>query len=400
MTTPTINPDSEELEMLMSQLEAETGVSAVAVPGAAPAAVAPTSVVVEDELAALEALEEPVGVAVGAMEVPAGTVITSGVKADDSMFSAEELAEMEELENISAASKPKADLSGLQGQLAGLKTGGVVAEVPAPEEVLVDDKIPPTPDAELAALEAELRADPTPAPAAADTTVTITIDPSNEAKGETAEAISAIVKESVAKTLADTKTLAAAALGEPTHGGSPADPGTSTSHIPSAKPKGLQFFIDPNEFKKETQVKDYNLDSCFMEQSSLRAHYGAMAARAEAQASTAKVKFEVLEARLYDHHRKILTDAGAKVTEKMVENAVKTDPRWMAGKENVIEAETIASVNKALAISLADRRDMLIQLGADRRDESKGQARLLAAQNERDSMTNRAEDAAKAAFGK
>lgn len=398
MTTPTINPDSEELEMLMSQLEAETGVSAVAVPGAAPAAVAPTSVVVEDELAALEALEEPVGVAVGAMEVPAGTVITSGVKADDSMFSAEELAEMEELEKISAASKPKADLSGLQGQLAGLKTGGVVAEVPAPEEVLVDDKIPPTPDAELAALEAELLGKPVVIPV--DNTVSITIDPSNEAKGETAEAISAIVKESVAKTLADTKTLAAAALGEPAHGGSPADPGTSTSYIPSAKPKGLQFFIDPNEFKKETQVKDYNLDSCFMEQSSLRAHYGAMAARAEAQASTAKVKFEVLEARLYDHHRKILTDAGAKVTEKMVENAVKTDPRWMAGKENVIEAETIASVNKALAISLADRRDMLIQLGADRRDESKGQARLLAAQNERDSMTNRAEDAAKAAFGK
>lgn len=387
MTTPTINPDSEELEMLMSQLEAETGVSAVAVPGAAPAAVAPTSVVVEDELAALEALEEPVGVAVGAMEVPAGTVITSGVKADDSMFSAEELAEMEELEKISAASKPKADLSGLQGQLAGLKTGGVVAEPPAPEEVLVDDKIPPTPDAELAALEAELIAEGGGAPAPAPT-VTVTIDP-QAPEGETAEAIAAIVKESV------TKTLAAEAKAP-----EPAESGTSTSHIPSAKPKGLQFFIDPNEFKKETQVKDYNLDSCFMEQSSLRAHYGAMAARAEAQASTAKVKFEVLEARLYDHHRKILTDAGAKVTEKMVENAVKTDPRWMAGKENVIEAETIAAVNKSLAISLADRRDMLIQLGADRRDESKGQARLLAAQAERDGMTNRAEDAAKAAFGK
>jgi hypothetical protein len=387
MTTPTINPDSEELEMLMSQLEAETGVSAVAVPGAAPAPVTPAAVVVEDELAALEALEAPVGVAVGTMEVPAGTVIESGIKADDSMFSAEELAEMEELENISAASKPKADLSGLQGQLAGLKTGGVVAEPPAPEEVLVDDKIPPTPDAELAALEAELIAEGggTPAPAP---TVTVTIDP-QAPEGETAEAIAAIVKESV------TKTLAAEAKAP-----EPAESGTSTSHIPSAKPKGLQFFIDPNEFKKETQVKDYNLDSCFMEQSSLRAHYGAMAARAEAQASTAKVKFEVLEARLYDHHRKILTDAGAKVTEKMVENAVKTDPRWMAGKENVIEAETIASVNKALAISLADRRDMLIQLGADRRDESKGQARLLAAQNERDSMTNRAEDAAKAAFGK
>lgn len=388
MTTPTINPDSEELELLMSQLEAETGVSAVAVPGAAPAPVAPAAVVVEDdELAALEALEEPVGVAVGAMEAPAGTVITSGVKADDSMFSAEELAEMEELEKISAASKPKADLSGLQGQLAGLKTGGVVTD-PTPEEVLVDDKIPPTPDDELAALEAELVAEgaatpaPEPIPAAADATVTITINAEDAGDPAIAEAV------------------AEAIAGGPAHGGSPAPAGTSATHIPSTKPKGLQFFIDPNEFKKETQVKDYNLDSCFMEQSSLRAHYGAMAARAEAQASTAKVKFEVLEARLYDHHRKILTDAGAKVTEKMVENAVKTDPRWMAGKENVIEAETIASVNKALAISLADRRDMLIQLGADRRDESKGQARLLAAQNERDSMTNRAEDAAKAAFGK
>lgn len=82
----------------------------------------------------------------------------------------------------------------------------------------------------------------------------------------------------------------------------------------------------------------------------------------------------------------------------MVENAVKTDPRWLAGKENVIEAETIAAVNKSLAISLADRRDMLIQLGADRRDEAKGQARLLAAQAEREGMANRAADAGKAAL--
>lgn len=377
MTTPTINPGEDELEALMSQLEAETGVSAVAVPGAAAttAPVVADPVVVEDELSAIAALEIPV--AVGTVEVPAGTVITSGVK-DDSMFSAEELAEMEELEKLGSDPKPKADLSTLQSQLAGLKTGTVVEPTAGPEEVLVDDKIAPTPDAELAALEAELRSDPAP-------TVTITVNPGDKPEGEAAEAIAAIVKETV------TKTIAAEAA-------APAGTGTSTSHIPTTAPKGLQFFIDPNEFKKETQVKDFNLDSCFMEQSSLRAHYGAMAARAEAQASTCKVKFEVLEARLYDHHRKILTDAGAKVTEKMVENAVKTDPRWLAGKENVIEAETIAAVNKSLAISLADRRDMLIQLGADRRDEAKGQARLLAAQAEREGMANRAADAGKAAL--
>ncbi len=375
MTTPTIDPDSAELEALMSQLEAETGVSAVAVPGAA-AKTAPV-VVEEDELAALEALEEPVAVATG-------TVVEPTVKADDSMFSDAELAEMEELEKLGSDPKPKADLSGLQSQLAGLKTGGVVEQPAGPEEVLIDDKIAATPDSELAALEAELVAEGAGTPAPAPAEVVITIDPAATAD----PALEAAVGEAIKK-----------AAVEHTSASVPAPTGVA-GHIPGDKPKGLQFFIDPNEFKKETQVKDYNLDSCFMEQSSLRAHYGALAARAEAQASTAKVKFEVLEARLYDHHRKILVDAGAKVTEKMVENAVKTDPRWLAGKENVIEAETIAAVNKSLAISLADRRDMLIQLGADRRDESKGQARLLAAQAERDGMTNRAEDAAKAAFGK
>ncbi len=375
MTTPTIDPDSAELEALMSQLEAETGVSAVAVPGAA-AKTAPV-VVEEDELAALEALEEPVAVATG-------TVVEPTVKADDSMFSDAELAEMEELEKLGSDPKPKADLSGLQRQMAGLKTGGVVEQPAGPEEVLIDDKIAATPDSELAALEAELVAEGAGTPAPVPAEVVITIDPAATAD----PALEAAVGEAIKK-----------AAVEHTSASVPAPTGVA-GHIPGDKPKGLQFFIDPNEFKKETQVKDYNLDSCFMEQSSLRAHYGALAARAEAQASTAKVKFEVLEARLYDHHRKILVDAGAKVTEKMVENAVKTDPRWLAGKENVIEAETIAAVNKSLAISLADRRDMLIQLGADRRDESKGQARLLAAQAERDGMTNRAEDAAKAAFGK
>ena len=375
MTTPTIDPDSAELEALMSQLEAETGVSAVAVPGAA-AKTAPV-VVEEDELAALEALEEPVAVVTG-------TVVEPTVKDDDSMFSDADLAEMEELEKLGSDPKPKADLSGLQSQLAGLKTGGVVEQPAGQEEVLIDDKIAATPDSELAALEAELVAEGAGTPAPAPAEVVITIDPAATAD----PALEAAVGEAIKK-----------AAVEHTSASVPAPTGVA-GHIPGDKPKGLQFFIDPNEFKKETQVKDYNLDSCFMEQSSLRAHYGALAARAEAQASTAKVKFEVLEARLYDHHRKILVDAGAKVTEKMVENAVKTDPRWLAGKENVIEAETIAAVNKSLAISLADRRDMLIQLGADRRDESKGQARLLAAQAERDGMTNRAEDAAKAAFGK
>ena len=66
----------------------------------------------------------------------------------------------------------------------------------------------------------------------------------------------------------------------------------------------------------------------------------------------------------------------------MLENQVKTDPLWFSGKTKVAEARRNSDILKALVMSLVDRRDMLIQLGADRRDESKGQLRMLTAQNE------------------
>lgn len=142
----------------------------------------------------------------------------------------------------------------------------------------------------------------------------------------------------------------------------------------------LKYFIDVAEFNRETGVNEADLDRCMVEQSSLRAFYGAQAAYAEGQHSKMKVRFDVLEAALYDHHRKELAaDPTVKVTEKMVESAVKSDPRYLKGKTTVIEAETIASVNKALSISLGDRKDMLVQLGADRREDGKGQLRMLEA---------------------
>lgn len=142
------------------------------------------------------------------------------------------------------------------------------------------------------------------------------------------------------------------------------------------------------------------MDKAMMEQAGLRAFYGAQAANAEAQASREKAKFEILEARLYELIRKQLASEGEKVTEKMIEAAVKKDPRWLAGKNRVIEAEAIAGINKSLAISLADRRDMLIQLGSDRREEFKGQLRIVANEQEKQDLAERARAAAGKAVSK
>lgn len=161
-----------------------------------------------------------------------------------------------------------------------------------------------------------------------------------------------------------------------------------------AKPKApasLLFFIDVEKFNDETKVSEVNLDNCMMQQASLRASYGANSARAEAQADRTKIQVEIAEAKLYDKHRKLLlADPTIKVTEKMVENAVRLDEAYGRIHNRLIEAESIAALNKHIVESLKDRRDMIIQLGADRRDEYKGQARIMAKEDERADLQARA----------
>jgi hypothetical protein len=167
-------------------------------------------------------------------------------------------------------------------------------------------------------------------------------------------------------------------------------PEPAPNPMPKPAPAGLQFFIDVAQFRDETKVAEHNLDDCMMQQAGLRAYYAEQAARAEAQHDRLKTRFKVLEAQLYDTHRKALLAAGEKVTEKAVENAVLMDAKWIKNQNVVIEAQTIASINRGLVDSLKDRKDMLVQLGADRREEGKGQLRTMAATAAHDDLKARA----------
>lgn len=178
-----------------------------------------------------------------------------------------------------------------------------------------------------------------------------------------------------------------------------AAPVPSVYRAPVGSNGSMSHYIDVEKFQADTLVCETNLDQAMMEQSGMRAFYGAQAAYAEAQVSRTKAKFEIIEAKLFDHHRKELAKTAEKVTEKMVESAVKMDPRWLAAKNAVIEAQTIADVNKGLTFALADRRDMLIQLGADRREEFKGQVRIVDQQQGHKSLTDRALAAVRNARG-
>lgn len=159
---------------------------------------------------------------------------------------------------------------------------------------------------------------------------------------------------------------------------------------PEAKRTPLLYYIDASEYNEVVRISEVELDRCMIEQNSLRAYYGVLAAKAEAQATRVKTRFEVLEATLYNDVRAKLSGLDAKVTEKMIENAIKIDPRWLKGKNLLSEAEEIAQTNKILAEALRDRASMLMQLGADRRDDFKGEMRTLVKQQDRDDLRERA----------
>lgn len=160
--------------------------------------------------------------------------------------------------------------------------------------------------------------------------------------------------------------------------------------LPPQRVAGLQFFIDAKKFIADHGVSLNNLDKCMMEQSGLRAFYGEQAARAEGQFNRIRMRFDVIEAQLYDAHRKALQLGPDKVTEKAVENAVKLDPKWARNKNTVIEAETIATINRSIVDALRDRVSMIMQLGADRREEFKGGARTMASDDAHASVRDRA----------
>ncbi|MFK3741023.1 hypothetical protein [Massilia sp. TN1-12] len=357
----------DELDDLMAQLEAETA-DVVDAPAASPAPAAAA----DDDLDALAA--ELNG--------------DPDTKADDTPF-----------EPVAATDKDaemEAELARIAAELEQKKPTAAAAPVES------------NPDDELAALAAELEATPaqdakpvTPpaTPAAKPTALEL-------AKAARAKVVSEEVQLAPASkpmpTTAATKptpepepepivhlegeeALAAVAASLEREGATlrvaPTPTPTPTPAAAAAAPKKeLNHYIDMAEFRDDIKVSINTLDDAMMQQAGLRAYHGEQAAHAEAQHSRLKLRHEVVEARLYDKHRKALALTGEKVTEKMVENAVKQDPEYVSSKNRVIEAETIAAVRRSCTDALRDRKDMLVQLGADRREEGKGQLRILAAE--------------------
>jgi len=177
-------------------------------------------------------------------------------------------------------------------------------------------------------------------------------------------------------------------------------PEEKTIKRPGAALAGLDFEIDIDKFRSDISVSETTLDKHMMEQAGNFAYYAELAARAEAQAKRTKVQVEMAEAKLYNEHRKdlmakVAISGEGKVTEKMIESAVLSDPRYGSIQNRLIEAESRAAIAKGCVEAMKQHRDMIIQLGADRREDGKGAVRIMAAAQSHTDMKARAAALAK-----
>jgi hypothetical protein len=142
---------------------------------------------------------------------------------------------------------------------------------------------------------------------------------------------------------------------------------------PTFNPSGdLKTFIDPDRLQDDLNFSTNNISLAMTRQAALFAHYSNLSAQAAYQHDRAKQQVELLEANLDQKFRDSLTMAGTKFTETSLKSLITKDSSYQAAVTRAHEARAIAKMVDTAADSFRHRKDMLIQVGADLREEKKG----------------------------
>ena len=153
------------------------------------------------------------------------------------------------------------------------------------------------------------------------------------------------------------------------------------------KPKARRFevrqFVDADQLKKDMTFSPVDLTSAMMEQSSLFAHYGVLAAKASRQVDDIKLLLETIEAKVYRKLRDEAADEGKKTTEAQLEKSVATHDQVLSYRRALNEAKQGEAIAKTAVEAFRHRRDMLVQQGLISREEMKGEL-SISARRERD----------------
>jgi hypothetical protein len=143
----------------------------------------------------------------------------------------------------------------------------------------------------------------------------------------------------------------------------------------------LKFMPDEDKFREEVSIDPNDITGAMMTNAAMFAHYGHMAAKAEHQYDQLKTRMSKLEAILYAQHREALQAEKGKPSEAMVDAAVKGDPRWLKLNDQLAQAKLVMAMQDVNKRAFLQRGEFLRSIGADLREERRGDIRTMAVES-------------------
>lgn len=137
-------------------------------------------------------------------------------------------------------------------------------------------------------------------------------------------------------------------------------------------------FLDPMQLQEDLAFSEATLNEAMTAQAGFFAHYARIAAEAFHNVSQLKQLLKVTEAEVAKRVRSDAAVTGIKITEKSIEEEITLDPSVRKVRKALIDAEAVYELARNAPEAFKQRRDMLIQIGADRREELKGELRSKA----------------------
>jgi hypothetical protein len=114
----------------------------------------------------------------------------------------------------------------------------------------------------------------------------------------------------------------------------------------------------------DLNINSSNLDNEFCKHPKLMAIYGFAYEQANSYANKLEVDLERMYAAL-DHEVRVTSLVnGEKVTEKIVENKIIIDERYLLLQNKLLDAQAQAGMLKAAKDAVSHKRDMIIQIGS------------------------------------
>lgn len=125
-------------------------------------------------------------------------------------------------------------------------------------------------------------------------------------------------------------------------------------------------------FEDDLKIERDNLDTAFIRQASMYAYYASRHAEMLRQEARLKMFLEITEAKLDKSARDRASAAGSKITENQIRAEIILSPDYISAQRNYSEAKGMTALAASAVEAFRQRRDMLIQLGANSRAELQG----------------------------